>query len=305
MNINPRVGYVLSLIFVAAFATSGCSTNVKLTPQQSDGQKVVYQDGRQVLISEKDNVVTLAPSASVFIHSKQAKFVVAVKNQGDSDFVFSTNNISAGFEVIQIPEPQGNQQTALASFNFSELFGISTAEASTPEPTEPLTPLEPIVTHERLTVFSYQDLMQAERDRQSAAAFAAALGGIGRSMQASQAGYSYNSGTYGGYGSGYGSSYGSYSGYSYDPAKAQAAQNAARSETDADFARIKAEGAQNTAELNRTILKMQTVTPGQWYGGSIIVQMPKPQDKAVPVNVVVNLGGERHEFKYLYEKVAK
>jgi|GEM_PF-2113215 len=287
MIINLRAGYILLSIFVVVLTTSGCSTNVKLTPQKADGQKIVYQDGRAVLISEKDNVVTLAPSEPIFIQSNQAKFVVAVKNQGDGDFVFSTNNITANFEVIRIPEPKSNEQTALASFNFLEVFGVSKAEASTPEPIAPLPSLEPIVTSTALKVFTYQDLIQAEQKRQDGAAFAAALGGLGRVMQASNAGYSN----------------GSEGGYSYDPYKAQAAQSVAQEQTSADFARIQAEGVQNISELKRTILKMQTVAPGQWYGGTMVVQMPKTSDKAIPVHVVVKIGDERHEFKYLYEKV--
>ena len=284
-------------------AVSGCSTNVRLTPQTASDQKIIYQDGRQALISEKYNVVTLAPFESVFIHSGRAKFVVAVKNQTDSDILFSTSDLFAQYDVLQErPSKKDGANSSLLS-GLGSMFGISEAEASTPSTTEEFLGSDPVIINEQLKVFSYQELEEEENSRQAMQAFAAALSGIGRSMQAANAGYSYDSGTYNSYG-GYGNNtYGSYSGYSYDPYAAQAAQSAAQAQTDADFARIKATGEQNMAELQRTILKMQTVAPGQWYGGTVVVQMPDPEDTAVPVTVRVNVGSETHEFIYRYEKV--
>ncbi len=293
---------VLMLVGIG-IGVSGCSTNVTLTPQAASNQKIIYQDGRQALISEKDNVVTLAPSESVFIHSGRAKFVVAVKNQSDSDILFSTSDLFAQYDVIQErPSKNVGSNSSLLS-GLGSMFGVSDAEASTTDVTNEMPTSSPIHTNEQLKVFSYQELEEEEQERLAMQAFAAALSGIGRSMEAANAGQSYNSGTYNSYG-GYGNNtYGSYSGYSYDPYAAQAAQSAAQAQTDADFARIKASGEQNMAELQRTILKMQTVAPGQWYGGTIVVQMPDPNDTAIPVTVRVNVGSEAHEFSYRYVKV--
>ena len=302
MLVLLRLKTCLKLI-LCGFFVAGCSTNVTLSPQTASDQKIIYQDGRQALISEKDNVVTLAPFESVFIHSGRAKFVVAVKNQTDSDILFSTSDLFAHYDVIQErPSIKGGSQGSLLS-GLGSMFGISEAEASTTNTSDEVVNSSPILTNESLKVFSYQELEEEEQSRQAMQAFAAALSGVGRSMQAANAGQTYNSGTYNSYG-GYGNNtYGSYSGYSYDPYAAQAAQSAAQAQTDADFARIKATGEQNMAELQRTILKMQTVAPGQWYGGTVVLQMPDPKNDAIPVTVKVNVGSETHKFDYRYEKV--
>lgn len=299
-----RVTPVIS-IFVIGFVASGCSTNVKLTPQAASDQKIVYQDGRQALISEIDNVVTLAPSESVFVHSGQAKFIVAVKNQSERDILFSTSNLVAQYDIFKERPTKSGSAKSSSFLNLASMLGFSKAEASPTKPVDEVLETRPLVTNEPLKVFSYEELQQGEKKRQAIQAFAAALSGIGRSMQAANAGRTYSSGSYNSYGSYGNNTYGSYSGYSYDPYAAQAAQSAAQAQTDADFARIKASGERNMAELSRTILKMQTVAPGQWYGGTIVVQMPDPKDGAIPVMVRVNIGSDVHEFRYHYEKVVR
>ena len=87
---------VINLFVVVAFV-SGCSTNVKLTPKVSENQKLIFQDGREALVSEKKHVVTIAPLETFFKHSGRAKFIVAIKNQMKDDLLFSTANLSAKY----------------------------------------------------------------------------------------------------------------------------------------------------------------------------------------------------------------
>ncbi len=148
-----------------------------------------------------------------------------------------------------------------------------------------------------LRVFSYEELVKEEQDRQTVAAVAAALSGVGRAMSASQAGYVQSSGSY--HGSAGGTPYaGSHTATSYDPLRAQIAQSNAEEQTSNDFARLRAQGEDNLARLDNTILKDHTVMPNEWYGGVVVLDKPEKDDKgATHYSVTVAFGGELHEFE--------
>jgi hypothetical protein len=299
---------VINLFVVVAFV-SGCSTNVKLTPKVSENQKLIFQDGREALVSEKKHVVTIAPLETFFKHSGRAKFIVAIKNQMKDDLLFSTANLSAKYKIIKT-SPSNTSNVKNSPFaGMAKFFGVAKAEASMENSEENSINQSSVVNIENLKVLSYEELLKEEKDKQASQAFAAALSSVGRSMQAANAGRSYNSGTYSGYGNSYGgqqyNTFGSYSGYTYNAAAAQAAQSAVRAETSDDFARISAEGKLNEAQLARTILKKQTVSAGQWYGGTVVISMPNPSETRIPVAVNVELNSEIHKFNYDYQKVEK
>ncbi len=127
--------------------------------------------------------------------------------------------------------------------------------------------------HVVVRVYRYDDLMEEEQTRQKIAAFGVALSGFGRAMSAASAGNVTTTGTVTAQGP-YGTTYGTYSGSTYDPARAQAAQSIASAETRADFERLQAQGEANLQALDTTILKDNTVMPGEWYGGTIILAAP-------------------------------
>src|SRR5262245_61275520 len=67
-----------------------------------------------------------------------------------------------------------------------------------------------------LKVWSYDELVKEEKNRQTWAAVAAALGGVSRSMDAANSGYSQTTGTFNAYNSYGGSAYGTYQSTTYN-----------------------------------------------------------------------------------------
>jgi hypothetical protein len=158
-----------------------------------------------------------------------------------------------------------------------------------------------------LKVFSYDELVAEEKKRQTWAAVAAALQGVSDSMNAANAGYSHTYGTYSGSAysntgkSAYG--YGSYSSTTYNYAAAQAARNAAEAKSEARFARLDAEGRENLRNLSSTILKKETIFPSAWHGGIVKVTLPKVAEQPQEIDLVVDVAGEKHKFRFMEEKV--
>lgn len=147
-----------------------------------------------------------------------------------------------------------------------------------------------------IRVWRYAELVEEEQTRQVVAALAVGLSGAARSMSAANAGYVTTTGSFNGYGPN-GGTYGSYSSTTYDPLRAQLAQQAANSETAADLAMLRGQGEQNMAALQQTILKDNTVMPGEWFGGSVVLEPPQ-KTSGGPVNYTlsVEFAGEQHIF---------
>lgn len=140
-----------------------------------------------------------------------------------------------------------------------------------------------------MRVYHYEELVQEEHTRQTVQAIGAALSGTARAMNAANAGYVNTTGTVNGYG---------YTATTYDPLRAQVAQNVANAETANDFAAIQAQGEQNLAQLQNTILKDNTVMPGEWVGGTIVLDHPAYSNGAPKSYVItVDFAGEQHEFQ--------
>lgn len=144
-----------------------------------------------------------------------------------------------------------------------------------------------------LRVFHYQELVQEEQTRQTVQAIGAVLSGTARAMNAANAGYVNTTGSVNMNGS-----YGTYTATTYDPLRAQIAQDVASAQTREDFAAIQAQGEQNLAALEHTILKDNTVMPGEWIGGTIVLEPPAYSGSAPKSYVItVDFGGEQHEFQ--------
>lgn len=149
-------------------------------------------------------------------------------------------------------------------------------------------------------VYRYAELVQEEQNRQTVAAIGAALAGAGRAMSAANAGYVNTTGSVNAY-SPYGNSYGTYTATTYDPLRAQVAQNMASAQTANDFDRIQAQGEANLGMLQQTILKDNTVLPGEWYGGTVVLDPPAQNDKgASNFEILVPFAGEEHVFNVAY-----
>jgi hypothetical protein len=82
-------------------------------------------------------------------------------------------------------------------------------------------------------------------------------------MSASQAGYVHTTGNINAYGT-YGSAYGTYSATTYDPLRAQLAQQSANAQTANDVAALRQQSEANLVSLQQTMLKDNTILPGEW-----------------------------------------
>jgi hypothetical protein len=142
-----------------------------------------------------------------------------------------------------------------------------------------------------LKVISYEELTQEERTRQTVAAIGTGLAAAGNAMAASQAGrYNANStvitpsGTYNVQTSG------------YDPAAAAVAQANATAQNNAMISATIERGQANMAALEATVIKDNTLFPGEWYGGRLYIQPPMSSDGAKTYQIAINVGPDRHEI---------
>lgn len=128
-----------------------------------------------------------------------------------------------------------------------------------------------------LPVLRYAQLVTEEQNRQNARVVVAALSGVGQVVSAASAGNSTTTGSFSTSGPRGSSTYGTYSASTYDAGAAYAAQAHAQAQSAENFAVLQAQGEQNLAALERTILKDHTVMPGEWFGGSIVLEVPSGQ----------------------------
>jgi hypothetical protein len=142
-----------------------------------------------------------------------------------------------------------------------------------------------------LKVVTYEELTQEERTRQTVAAIGTGLAAAGNAVAASQAGY-YNtnstvttpSGTYNVQTSG------------YSPTAAAVAQVNANAQNDAMISATIERGQTNMAALEATVIKDNTLFPGEWYGGRLYIQPPMSSDGAKTYQIAINVGPDRHEI---------
>jgi hypothetical protein len=83
----------------------------------------------------------------------------------------------------------------------------------------------------------------------------------------------------------------------YSPTAAAIAQTNAAAQNEAMIASTIEAGQQNMAALENSILKDNTLMPGEWYGGQLQLQAPQ-RSKAGPkvYSIVIQLGADRHEI---------
>jgi hypothetical protein len=247
-------------------ALSACSSNTRISLSAASNQESLTRDGVPALVSKQKYVVMLKPASAVIRSSGRPAFVVAVYNPT-------------------------RKPTEL------HVAGISARQADT-----------------SVHVYSYEELIAEVQRKQRWATFAAALGGAARAMNAANAGYTRTSGIYSGqtYGTYTGSLNGTYSAsttgvYSaatYDSSRAYAAQQMANAQTAADFARIQANGQQALDELQNSILKDNTLLPGEWVGGVVVLDAPVETNGTASYSVDVRIKDEIHTFAISQARVS-
>ncbi|MCK7473432.1 MAG: hypothetical protein MZV49_07740 [Rhodopseudomonas palustris] len=133
-----------------------------------------------------------------------------------------------------------------------------------------------------MTVATFEMLQQEEKNRQMAAAILVGVAAAGNSYSASRAGY------------------GSYttpsgrSGTFYSPTAAIAQSNAT-AQNEAMIVGTIEQGQRNMAQLEQSVIKDNTLMPGEWYGGQLHLAPPTDQGNGPKVySIVITVGPDRH-----------
>ena len=134
-----------------------------------------------------------------------------------------------------------------------------------------------------MKIVTYEMLAQEEKNRQVAVAILTGVAGAANVYSASRAGY------------------GSYttpsgrSGTFYSPTAAAIAQNNATFQNEAMIAATVETGQRNMAVLEQSVIKDNTLMPGEWYGGQL--HLAPPTDQAggqKSYTIVITVGSDRH-----------
>jgi hypothetical protein len=142
-----------------------------------------------------------------------------------------------------------------------------------------------------IKVITYEELVQEEHNRQVFAALATGLAAGANAYSASQAGYYHSNATV------Y-TPHGTYqmNTTGYSPAAAAIAQSNASAENAAMMSATIERGQQNLAVLERSVIKDDTVMPGEWYGGQLHLSPLVSSDGAKTYSISIMVGGDRHDI---------
>jgi hypothetical protein len=134
-----------------------------------------------------------------------------------------------------------------------------------------------------MKVVTYEMLQQEEKNRQVAAAILTGVAAAGNAYSASRAGY----GTY--------TTPSGRTGTFYSPTAAAVAQGNAAAQNDAMIATTVETGQRNMVTLEQTIIKDNTLMPGEWYGGQLHLAPPTDQAGGQKTyTITITVGTDRH-----------
>jgi hypothetical protein len=135
-----------------------------------------------------------------------------------------------------------------------------------------------------MTVVTYEMLVQEEKSRQVAAAILTGVAAAANSYSASRAGY----GTY--------TTPRGHVGSFYSPTAAAIAQGNANAQNEAMISTTIEQGQVNMAQLERAVIKDNTLMPGEWYGGQLHLSPPvnPPPGNQKNYSIVITIGADRH-----------
>jgi hypothetical protein len=134
-----------------------------------------------------------------------------------------------------------------------------------------------------MKIVTYDMLVQEEQNRQVLAAVLTGVAAAGNAYSASRAGY------------GHYTTPGGRTGTFYSPTAAAIAQNNAAVQNEAMIAATVENGQRNMAVLEQSVIKDNTLMPGEWYGGQLHVAPPTDQGGAQKAyTIVITVGNDRH-----------
>jgi hypothetical protein len=141
-----------------------------------------------------------------------------------------------------------------------------------------------------LKVYTFDELVSEEHTRQAVQAVALGLAAAGNSMSAASAG-TYNSTAIvnGPHGATVVNVHG------YDPTAAAIAQNQAAAQNETMIAAAVENGQRNLDTLERSVIKDDTLLPGEWYGGQLQFDPPSGSDAKNYV-ITVQIGDDTHQI---------
>jgi hypothetical protein len=145
-----------------------------------------------------------------------------------------------------------------------------------------------------LNVVPYEQLMSEERNRQIAAAIlVGTAAGLNAASAARSGYYSSSSTVYGPRGTYQVQTTG------FSPTANAIAQSNAAAQNEAMISATVERGQQNMAELERGVMKDNTLLPNEWYGGQLHLQQLANDDSASGRTYTISLlvGSERHEIE--------
>jgi hypothetical protein len=134
-----------------------------------------------------------------------------------------------------------------------------------------------------MQVVTYEMLVQEEKNRQVAAAIFTGLAAAGNAYSASQAGYGHYTTPSG------------RTGTFYDPTATAIAQGNAAAQNEAMIATTDEAGQRNMAALEQTVVKDNTLMPGEWYGGQLhFAPLPEQDSGQKTYTIVITVRSDRH-----------
>ena len=150
-----------------------------------------------------------------------------------------------------------------------------------------------------LKVITYQELVGEERTRQAVAAVLVGVAAAGNAYSASQAGYYRENSTVS-------TPRGTYQVQTtgYSPTAAAIAQSNAAAQNDAMVESTIAQGQANLANLERSVIKDNTLLPGEWYGGQLHLEPPASggSNAAKTYSIALLVGNDRHQIEVVQER---
>ena len=63
-------------------------------------------------------------------------------------------------------------------------------------------------------------------------------------------------------------------------------------------------GQHNLAMLEGTVIKDNTLFPGEWYGGQLHLQPPASNDGGKVYSIILTIGFDRHEIEVVHDKAS-